>query len=505
MGSAAVKLIKNTLSNTVFYFIGIALSFITIPVLISTVGDEGYGLIVLVGAVTGYFDILGLGVPGGNAKYVAEFHAREDEDGLYEVVDTSLGFFFTVGLVMSCVIVLLIQVDGLGWFVSGENLSAANSLFYVAAAVALIAWPTRALGSTLTGLQEYHIANIARTTCRVGGQIAMIVTALAGASLVYIFLAREAFTLVRAVWLFFIARDRLEGRMPNPFKFSKKAFKLIFGLSSLIVLSKVAGLLTYQTDKIIIGAALPVGMLSVYSILSKPAEVVRMVSSLFNSAVMPAVSAEQEKRGKEGVDQFIYEGSRYNNALVAPFAVISTYLAGPFLTVWVGPKYLEWIWIAQLSCIFMLVWQSNSLLGRVYFGSGKALKPALIAFLTAAFNAVLSVVLVQVMGVAGVLFATLVAGAIAVPLAYWFIFPDFDIDRRGFFKSVVLKAQWPSIVLGILCIPAWPVVQSIDSWAEFTTAGIAFSAVFFPASFFNAVPSERRKLLYRWFKTRVAR
>src|SRR5690606_1583704 len=142
-----------------------------------------------------------------------------------------------------------------------------------------------------------------------------IVAAVAGGAVWLVFLAREAMALLQFAIMAVVIKRMLPGYRPRPWSFSRKMFRRIFGLSRWALISGIAGLLIYQTDKIIIGALIPaVGALTVYAIIAKPFELIKIASGLFNSAVMPAVSAATEKEGRAGADRFIYTGARLNNA-----------------------------------------------------------------------------------------------------------------------------------------------------------------------------------------------
>jgi len=199
MANAVTKLLRNTASNFVFRVINIFLGFLTVPILLNEVGEEGYGLIILMGAITGYFQLFGVGVPTGTVKYVAELDANDDQDGLRAVVDTSLGFFATIGICVAIGLAVFAALGGMEFFVSPDLARDAELLCYITGVIALFSWPGMAYGSTLAGLQRYHTKNVIDTSCVTLAQVGTIIAALVGMSLPVIFLIRQAFTPVRVV------------------------------------------------------------------------------------------------------------------------------------------------------------------------------------------------------------------------------------------------------------------------------------------------------------------
>jgi O-antigen/teichoic acid export membrane protein len=299
-----------------------------------------------------------------------------------------------------------------------------------------------------------------------------------GGDVVEVYIARELPTVVELVLTFFLVRRHIPGWRPDPRRFSRATFKLVFTLSALSLLTQFAALLAYQTDRIILGAFLPAaGALTVYTIIAKPFELVRMFSGLFNSAVMPAVSAAEASEGRSAVERFVYDGSRLSNAFVAVVAITASFVAIPFIRLWVGEEYVADAWIAPVLCAFQLVWQSTSMLGRVYYGTGQATRPALLAITTAVCNVALSVALVQVLGVQGVLLATVIAGIVSVPIEMLWIFPHAGIARGRFLLHSVVASQWPMWIMALALAPFFDHFLAIASWPSLIAHALALGAL----------------------------
>lgn len=495
-----LKLIRNTLSNTGARLLTLILGIVATPILINSVGDEGYALLMLIPTITGYFDLLGGGVPGGTVKFIAEYEAQEDWSMINKIINSSLLFFIMIGVLVCGGLIIFAFSGGLHAFnITPANMASAKTILIVAAVLAIFSWPSNALTSTLEGVQEHHKKNVVMTTTTTLSIIAAITAAKLGASIVEVFLAQNAAYVLRWLWLMRVVKKQVPQWRPNPFSGSLTTFKMIFGLSAWMLALQIASMLNYKFDELIIGSALPVAMLTVYAIITRPFKLVQQASSMFNSAVMPAVSSYEAKQGREGLDVFIYTGVRYNNLLVAPLAITTTYVCAPFIALWVGERFLEWVWVAQLSCAFQMVWQSNSMLGRVFYGTGKVERIAMIALVNAILNATLSIILVQYIGVAGVILSTVIVGCLAVPAQYIFVFPLLDIPRFGYLKRAIIRAQWPHWIAGLAMIPLWGPIQSIRSWWVLAPTALLMLLALLGLSWVTGVTPEHK----RWIADRL--
>jgi O-antigen/teichoic acid export membrane protein len=222
------------------------------------------------------------------------------------------------------------------------------------------------------------------------------------------------------------------------------------------------------------------------------------LSALYRSALTPAISAASVQRGGKGLDTFIYTLSRYSNAFVAPLAIIGAFLCGPFIVLWMGEAYLPHVWIAQIACVFQLLWQSTTIIGSVFMGTGKVKRIMLIAVALAVLNLPLGVWWVQLIGVAGVVFSTVFVGVLAIPLEYLIAMPELEMDRKRYFLQAVVGGQWTSWVLGLALLPAAAAMQSISTWIGLAALALVLAIVFYGANWFLSVEKRHREMVWRY-------
>ncbi|MFU8806071.1 MAG: oligosaccharide flippase family protein, partial [Bradymonadaceae bacterium] len=467
------KLLRNTLSNMGLKLGTLTLGFLLVPVLLRTVGDEGFGLLTLTGTILGYFALLGGGVPAGTVKYVAEHEARHDWKGLREVLDNSFAFFACVGCFAAISLTMFVLLDGLRVFrISEANEEVARTLLLWAAVFSIFQWPTNVFASALEGLQEYHRKNRIVLYTHAVSLLFALLTALVTQDLLLIFFAQQAPIILQRLLLFRAVRSFLPGWIPNPLALKADILKKILGLSVWMFVMQIATMLFYATDEVIISAMLSVSLIAIYKVTIRPFGLVRELLGMFNSAVMPAMSAFASEENTAARHHFIYTGARYSNLFIAPLALGAAIFCGPFIRLWVGEAYMEHVWIAQGACFFQLIWQSNGFLGPVFFGSGKAFRLAMIAIFSAVVNLVLGIWWARTMGVPGVILATIAAGGGGVVVQYLWLLPELQLERWRYLKESVLAGQLPCLVIGMLLLPFWSYFQDLDSWHSLLGHGL---------------------------------
>ncbi len=472
MVSIRKKVVVNTVSNYALRGVQIILGFFAIPIIVNNLGQEAFGLIMLANVIVGYFVLFEMGLPAGVTKYVAEYLAKEDFVKVNEIINTTLIVFFLLGIIISVLVLSFVLLGGLDLFnISSDNFRSARHLLLIASGLAIFNWPRRVLEGTFQGIQKYHKLNLTLAVGRIASICLAIAASILRQPLEMVFIAFNIDKIATGIWQYLWLKREIPSWDFRIRGFDISVFKLIFAFSGWLMLSQLAVMLEYQCDQVIIGAALPVAMITVYTIIFYPFRTIQQISGLLCAAVMPAVSENEMLKGKQGVDVFIYKGVKYHNLVFAPFAIIGAFLCSPFIRLWMGAEYLTYVWIAQLACLFQLLWQSNALLGQVYFGTGRSKKPGLIAIFIGVLNVTLSVWWVNIFGLPGVIMATLLAGLIGVPLFYWLIFPDLNIHRWFYLKDIIIKAQMPIWIAGLVFLPFWKNIQQINGWFELFLIG----------------------------------
>lgn len=459
------KIISNTFSNYVLKLVQILLNLIAIPVLINNVGSEGFGIILFANVLVGYFSVLDLGISQGLTKFVAEYTAKHNLERVKSIINTSLFFYFFIGLIVLSSVVLIVLFDGLKLFnISEENYDVAKNIFMLAGVLALFAWPKIALEGAFRGIQKFSVLNLTIGIGRIFSVALAILLALMDTPLEYIFLAFNADKIILFFWQYQLLTKHMSFWRFEMSTVSIKTFQMIFAFSGWIMLGQIAVVLEYQSDQFILASMVSVSAIATYTIVFFLFLLIQQVSGLAASAVMPAVAETKARNNQDTVDFFVLYGSKYHNLLFVPIVIICYYLAEPFIRLWVGDEYTEYVWLVQVSVLFQLFWQSNAFLGQVYTGIGKSKKTGLIAIFSGISNVFLSVLLVNYYGLSGVILGTLLAGAFSVPLVYVYILPDLNLSRLLYFKKIFIETQIPLLFLGLLLYPLSGYFNDIDSW-----------------------------------------
>src|ERR1700730_102265 len=92
-----VALFKNVGSSWFALGVNIIVGVLLSPYILHHLGDEAFGLWVLIFSVTGYYGLFDLGIRSSIVRYVATFSATKSQDELNRLISTALITYTAIG------------------------------------------------------------------------------------------------------------------------------------------------------------------------------------------------------------------------------------------------------------------------------------------------------------------------------------------------------------------------------------------------------------------------
>jgi O-antigen/teichoic acid export membrane protein len=434
----------STLSNYAGQATTLLTWFLLTPFLVTQLGDDAYGLFVLVTALAGYTTLLDLGVTSSVTRYVAALRAQSDFDGLRRLVATG----FVVSLALCGITVALgvalapLVPDAFG--VPDDERETARNLVYLAAISAGLVFPTGTLFAVLRGLQRYDLANALGVVATLLVAAATVVAVLAGGGVLWVVGVTIPVTIImqipaaRAVrW----ADPRLRLSRGRP---RAADVKTIASFSWAVSVIQGANQIKTRTDEVVIAAFLPVARVTPYSLARRAAEAPQLLTYQFTRVLLPLSSDFSARGQQDRLRSIVLAGTRI--ALGAHLVVTSSFvvLAGPFLEAWVGGEYRNastiLIILAVAGTINLATWPA----GAVLQGLSRHRPFALFAIVGASVNLGVSIALIHPFGPAGVALGTLIASGVETfLLSLPYALKTVGLRARAVVESVLLPTLVP--------------------------------------------------------------
>ena len=398
----------NAFSNWVALGINALLAFIMTPIVIRYIGQEGYGLWVILLSIIGYAGFLDLGITSALLRYIARYAAQKDESSLNETVNTALAIFCTTGffLVLSSFFITIPLANFLN--IVETNLDDFTRAVQLLSFVIFLRFVAGVFRCSLIA-HEYFIASnsveILSSLIRAGTTFYLlangwgIIGIAVSHTITTTFMVFCHFTLCKI----FIPAIKLQ------FKSINKATRnrlLTFGGVTLII--SATDMIRLNMDSFIIAKMVGLTSVSIYAVAA-------LLVNNFRQLVVSALGifnpkfAALDGQGDNIKLIQVFMQSLFICGLIA-FSLGSSliFFGGDFIKLWVGDKFTEAIPILIILIAGNTVAVSQSVSLSIMYAMKKHKWYAMVSTVEAFFNLTLSIILAYKYGILGVALGTVI-------------------------------------------------------------------------------------------------
>jgi len=432
-------LVRNTLANTAAQFTQMASAFVFMPFLIARFGLDDYGLFLLAGSLSGYLGLLDLGVGASLVKFISAHRARSEQDELSGTISTALIFYSAIGVV-AALLMTGVAMFGIQFFklpATSEHL--ARNLFLLGAATSLFTWPASTATHVLAGHQRYDITARISMTVTVGNILATATILAIGQGPLALLAATSLVGIVGSMVAIVYARRQITDISVKPSQASMQSLREIFRFSIVVFITQLCSVLIYaQTDRLVLGVFAGTAAIALYEGAQKLHSLVRQLASLVNSAVIPTASQLDAENRQDALFALFIRGTKYTVILVTPVVVALMILAQPILSNWLGEEYAAVATAAQLYLSYWLLNANVTIAGAILMGTDRMRFLLWYTVGGAVLNVVLSIILVQQLGVTGVVLGTVLPAYIGFPVYMAIIAKVLKFPLAAWLRQVVI-------------------------------------------------------------------
>ena len=405
-------ILKNVGSSWFSLAVNVAIGFFLSPFILHRLGDAAFGIWVLIFSVTGYYGIFDLGIRSSVIRYIAKFTAVQDKEGLAKFFNTILATYSCIGLVTTLVTLALFPFVGSMFKIPPDFLTTARWLFLMVGLSVALGFPLGVFAGMLEGLQRFYLLNFTNV---VGLALRGILTVIAlrrGYGLLTVGLITVLLPLVvaglRAIMVMRILPIPVGWRYLD-----RGVFHEMSNYSGVTFIIQVAYKLRFKTDVVVIGHFLTASSITIFSIGGRLVEYAGEVVSALAQIFVPMSSQSDAKGDLTQLRKIFVAGNRACALVIFPVTAILIILGQPIIEAWVGLRYVADSYPVMLVVLIpttLILAQSAS--PRILFGMARHRTLAWITSIEGIANLILSIVLVQRMGVIGDAIGT------AIPLTF---------------------------------------------------------------------------------------
>lgn len=439
--------LKGISSTTLQKILTKIIGLIVTPIVLSYLGQDEYGIWIIIGSFLGYMGLMDIGITGSVTQLIAKNDNKETMKKINIIVNNS---FFLQVIIGAIIIVLGIICSFFfpNWFeINPDSKETAFMAFLLAAIGYGISFPPKTLKGLIRGKQQISLS--------IWLEFSMFLLTT-GLNLYFLHLGFGLMSLpigtiivrLLSYFVFYkIAKKTLPELDLALSYFKWEDAKSILNVSSVWFIGSMSAVVIYTSDTLIIGATLSTGVVTIYALTFRLSEFLRDLIYTINSTAMP------------GLGQLAGQGNfeRIRSILITmfPFVINITFGATlfviffnqEFVRLWVGDKMYggdDLNLIFGLTLFTTVVFHTFSMI----LSSSLNLKAVTISRVTEAIlNIVISLILVKDYGFLGVALGTIIASLLT---SFWIV-PIFacryiKISLKQFFKEFGINIGFPFIL-----------------------------------------------------------
>jgi O-antigen/teichoic acid export membrane protein len=444
--SLKTRALKNVASSWGGLAVNVAVGFFLSPFILHHLGDEAFGLWILIFSLTGYYGIFDFGIRSSLVRYVSKFQATGDKDQLTRLVNTSLFTYTCLGLMLVIPTVLGgSYVDRL-FHVSPSFLKDARILFLMVGYSVALSFPLGVSGGILEGLQRFYLMNWTNIVATLTRAVLIVYVLRHGFGLLSVALITVSLPLITSAVRTVIAQRLLH--ISYGWKYvDRDSLRQVANYGSVTFMIIVAGRLRFKTDAVIIGTFLSAAAITHFSIGARLVDYAGEVVSSLAQIFTPMSSHFHATGDYNQLRRIFLSGNRACALVMLPMTVALVVMGKSVIEAWVGQRYVSSYTVLLIVLIPSTVYQMQSTSNRILFGMSLHKSLAYVVLMEGIANVILSIVLVRPLGIVGDALGT------AIPLlcTSLFFLPRHMCRQLGIpVRRFLLEAYLYPLVL---CIP----------------------------------------------------
>jgi len=493
------KILLSIFSNWSNLFISVVVAFIVSPILVNKLGNEVYGIWVLIVSLTSYFTILDFGVNGAIVRFISKHKALKDYKSANRIFSTSFAFF----AILAAIVVVFCAIFAIYFKNIFEITQFDQSYLYfvfliVGFDLALNLIFSVFLGS-LKAVGRFVEVNIIAISLNIIKNIIIVILLMQGHSLLAIAILQLVVNSTKFTLQYFTIQKFASYLHFSIEDINKESFKQLYNYSIYGFIISVAMKIIFYTDSVVIGAVLDVSQVTFYAIPTMLMQYLEHFIWAIIAVLLPVISA-QDALGKNENNANIYQvGTKYAMLLCTPVFLVLYFVGPDFIGLWMGQQYKEPSGqVLRVLLVGYFFFLAQLIAHGILKGMSKHKILAILLSIEAFANLGLSLYLGPTWGIVGVALGTtiplLIINIVAVP---YYTCKELNIYLP---KYLLSSCFYPVLSVLLFYLGLSYLDVQVNSYTELFGFSFAVLIVFFIYSFSVHIEPEHRKLFLSHFR-----
>ncbi len=413
--------------SVVAKFGSLAVTLISIPLAIRTLGAERFGIWITITTFFGMFGVLDGGIGNAVINMVADQRVAKNDQRLREIVSSAYFLLIIVGLIGCMLAFALAYLIDWSWAISlPESISRAEVVTsaLIVGTLFFINIPLSLATRIRQGLQESHVNSLfdVFSHCLVlGGTIVCWYKAATLNAFLLVFASGPVIACASNSILLFVRTDILLA--PRLRDVSKRVASGIISNGSLFLGLQLTAALAFQADVLVVSNIVGLRAAAELGLVNRIFLLASTVTGFIITPLWPAFRDASSRGDSEWVRQVFLTTFFYSilASLVISTPILLSYK--PLVILWAGDQV-----VPKFTLVFaVFVWTNMLVVGSIttslLHGLDAIRLQLVVGLAMTLVNIPISILLTCLIGTSGVVYGSIISYGLCVLLPYWFIIP----------------------------------------------------------------------------------
>jgi len=446
------KILTYTLINIGGKAFNYLFQILILTILVKTLGVNEYGIFVLAIALIGNSNLLEAGFGLSSTKYIAEYHAKNDLDGINKVISTNFLINTLMALFFAFVLFILNEFYIEKVFkISHLFLDKAKISMRILIALSFFEFWVVGFIRIMEGFKNFFAARLMEN-----------LKWFFRLALIFIFFKFEK-GLTTVCWAYFwagiieffiiwIIVFKIYPEIKIGFKyFDKDILKINLNFSVWIMISKLSAFIMYRLNTILLGIFVEMSYITYYNIASKIYELLKYGVSLLSSAIIPVASNLNANSEFEKLKKLFIKSTYYTVAISSPFIVFFSINSSKVITIWLGKGYEPSFMVSSLLVLSLFPSLFSASGAEIFVGIGKVKQLVLHSIIASGIGFLFMLFLISEYKIFAVVTGTFIS-SIMISASYTYIFLNYFSLNFSFLLKYLFVPILSSLIIILISI-----------------------------------------------------
>lgn len=458
-----------------YTFVNSIVSIIYVPLLLSSIGREEYGLYQLIGSIMAYIVSINGILASGVGRYYCMYKAEDDQTKMENTLAIAKRMYWALSVVTVAVILIVSMAFRTIYSTSFSQalVDEGSAMLLVLGVNCIVVMNNAITIAAITANERFVFLKGTQLVSLVVQPVIVVAVAQLVPSAIVVSIVALLTNIVCASVQRVYARHILHIRYTFH-GWDRALAHGILGFSVAIILVTLADLIFWKTDQLIVGYLFGADSVAVYSIGAQIYQAYMNIGIAASSVFLPRVSQ-------------LYHGNHDMAAISALFIKVGrislmicllilgafTFLGPDFMALWAGDNCFDSYLVAIIVMVPFTIDLIQNLgltilqvIDKYYFRGAMYLVIALL-------NVVLTVVMLNAVGLAGAALSTAIAMLIGNGfIMNWFYKFKVGLDITNFWRQMLPIAIPVSLLVAVFACVYWLAPIPHASWFAFIAAGV---------------------------------